>query len=65
MSNALKPLIVIVLAVAVAAGAAVYLSRQPDQPAETAAAATRGDFKVGGPHRGAENAPFDVRGFGE
>lgn len=32
--KALKPLIVIVLAVAVAAGAAVYLSRQPDQPAE-------------------------------
>jgi len=38
---------VIVLAVAVAAGAAVYLSRQPDQPEETAAA-TRADIKGGG-----------------
>ena len=34
MSKALKPVVVIILAVAVAAGAAVYFSRQPDPPSE-------------------------------
>src|SRR5438874_11211233 len=65
MSKVLKPLIVIVLAVAVAAGAAVYLSRTPDQPPETAAAATRADIKGGGHIRGPENAPLTLVEFGD
>ena len=65
MSKALKPLIVIVLAVAVAAGAAVYLSRQPDQPAETSAATTRADIKGGGHIRGPENAQLTLVEFGD
>src|SRR5437667_8828472 len=64
MPKALKPLMVIVLAVAVAAGAAVYLSRQPDQPEETAAA-TRADIKGGGNFRGPENAAVTLVEFGD
>jgi protein-disulfide isomerase len=66
MSKVLKPLIVIVLAVAVAAGAAVYLSRQPDQPTETSAATTtRADIKGGGHLRGPENAQLTLVEFGD
>jgi protein-disulfide isomerase len=48
----MKPVIVIVLAIAVAAGAAVFLSRQPDQPTETNAAPVKVDIKGGGHFRG-------------
>jgi protein-disulfide isomerase len=65
MSKALKPLIVIILAVAVAAGAAVYLSRQPDQPAETAAAPTHADIQGGGHIRGPEKAAVTLVEFGD
>src|SRR5437762_7938840 len=64
MPKAMKPLIAIVLAVAVAAGAAVYLSRQPDQPEETAAA-TRADIKHGGHIRGPEKAALTLVEFGD
>ena len=65
MSKTLKPLIVIIIAVAVAAGAAVYLSRQPDQPTETAATATHVDIKGGGHFRGPENAAVTLVEFGD
>jgi protein-disulfide isomerase len=61
----LKPLTVIILAVAVAAGAAVYLSRQPDQPAQTAAIPTHADIKGGGHIRGPENASLTLVEFGD
>src|SRR5437762_11689032 len=64
MPKAMKPLIAIVLAVAVAAGAAVYLSRQPDQPEETAAA-TRADIKDGGHIGGPEKAALTLVEFGD
>ena len=64
MPKAVKPLIVIVLAVAVAAGAAVYLSRQPDRPEETAAP-TRADIKGGGHIRGPEKAALTLVEFGD
>jgi protein-disulfide isomerase len=65
MSRVSKSLIVIVLAVAVAAGAAVYLSRQPDQPSETAAAPAHADIRGGGHFRGPENAALTLVEFGD
>jgi protein-disulfide isomerase len=65
MSKVSKPLIVIVLAVALAAGAAVYLSRQPDQPSETAAAPAHADIRGGGHFRGPENAALTLVEFGD
>src|SRR6184192_4272382 len=64
MPKILKPLIVIVLAVAVAAGAAVYLSRQPDQP-EDSAVPTHADIKGGGHIRGPVNASLTLVEFGD
>ena len=52
MSKVIKPLIVIVLAVGVAAGAAVYLSRGSDERANTSDVPTRVDIKGGGHLRG-------------
>jgi protein-disulfide isomerase len=66
MSKLLKPLVVIVIAVAVAAGAAVYLSRQPDEPATNASATpTHVDIKGGGHFRGPENAAVTLVEFGD
>jgi protein-disulfide isomerase len=65
MSKAMKPLIVIILAVAVAAGAAVFLSRQPDQPSESKAAPLKADIKGGGHFRGPENAELTLVEFGD
>src|SRR6266852_1329632 len=65
MSKTLKPLIVIIIAVAVAAGAAVYLSRQPDQPTDTDATPTHADIKGGGHFRGPENAAVTLVEFGD
>jgi protein-disulfide isomerase len=65
MPKLLKPLIVIIIAVAVAAGAAVYLSRQPDKPADTAGAPTHADIKGGGHIRGPENATLTLVEFGD
>src|SRR5213594_3111681 len=64
MPKILKPLIIILLAVAVAAGAAIYLSRQADEP-EATAAATRADIKGGGHFRGPENASLTLVEFGD
>jgi protein-disulfide isomerase len=65
MPKAMKPVIVILLAVAVAAGAAAYLSRQPDQPSETNAAPLTVDIKNAGHLRGPENAEVTLVEFGD
>jgi len=52
MSKAMKPIIVIVLAVGVAAGAAKFFSRGSDQPAETSSTPSHADIKGGGRFRG-------------
>jgi protein-disulfide isomerase len=65
MQKAMKPVIVIILAVAVAAGAAVFLSRQPDQPPETNATPLKADIKGGGHFRGPENAQLTLVEFGD
>src|SRR5437867_2136555 len=65
MPKVMKPVIVIILAVAVAAGAAVFLSRQPDAPSETNAAPVTADIKGGGHFRGPENAEVTLIEFGD
>jgi protein-disulfide isomerase len=65
MSKILKPVIVIILAVAVAAGAAVYLSRQPDAPSTTTTGAVSVDLKGGGRFRGPEDAQVTLVEFGD
>jgi protein-disulfide isomerase len=65
MQKALKPLIVIVLAVGVAAGAAVYLSRTPDRTEETGKAPAPADIKGGGHFRGPEEAEVTLVEFGD
>src|SRR5215510_15861738 len=65
MPKTIKPVIVIVLAVAVAAGAAVFLSRQPDRTPESNAAPLKADIKEGGHFRGPENATVTLVEFGD
>jgi protein-disulfide isomerase len=66
MSKAMKPLIVIILAVAVAAGAAVFLSRQPEKSEAADATPLKMDLKVVGGHfRGPENAEVTLVEFGD
>src|SRR5436190_14096581 len=65
MSKVMKPVIVIILAVAVAAGAAVFLSRQPDQPSETNAAPLNANITGGVHFRGPENAEVTLVEFGD
>jgi protein-disulfide isomerase len=65
MSKIVKPLIVIILAVAVAAGAAVFLSRQPSATAETNAAPLNVDLKGNGHFRGPEDAQLTLVEFGD
>ncbi len=68
MSKVMKPVLVIILAVAVAAGAAVFLSRGSDKPAETTASSTaplHADIKGGGHFRGPENAQVTLVEFGD
>jgi protein-disulfide isomerase len=60
----MKPIIVIVLAVGVAAGAAVFLSRGTDKPAENSSTPSHVDIK-GGHIRGPENAPVTLVEFGD
>jgi protein-disulfide isomerase len=66
MPKFMKPVIVIILAVAVAAGAAVFLSRQPDESV-AAANSARGpaDIKGGIHFRGPENAEVTLVEFGD
>lgn len=66
MSKAVKPLIIIVLAVALAGGAAVYFSRQPDQAAQTSENSAAPLKTSGGGHfRGPENATITLVEFGD
>src|SRR5262245_57057365 len=66
MPKFIKPLIVIILAVGVAAGAAAYLSRQPDAVAsETDSAPIKADIKSGGRFRGPEDAKVTLVEFGD
>jgi len=64
MPKAVKPILIIVLAVVVAGGAAVYFSRQPDQPANTSGTATL-KGTGGGHFRGPENAKVTLVEFGD
>jgi protein-disulfide isomerase len=66
MSKAVKALIVIVVAVAIAGGAAVYFSRQPDQVANTPGTPGTTLKNTGGGHfRGPENAKVTLVEFGD
>jgi protein-disulfide isomerase len=73
MSKVMKPVMVIILAVAVAAGAAVYLSRQSPETPETNAAPLTADVKGGvqfdhfdgGRFRGPEDAAVTLVEFGD
>jgi len=64
MSKIMKPIVVILLAVAVAAGAAVFLSREPDT-SETSAAPLTVNIKTGGHYRGPEAAKVTLVEFGD
>ena len=61
----MKPLIVIVLAVLVAAGAAVFLSRSTDQAADNGSIASHVEIKGGGHLRGPEKAQLTLVEFGD
>src|SRR5262245_21642691 len=65
MPKIVKPVIVIILAVAVAAGAAVFLSRQPEATPETNAAPLTVDIKGAGHFRGPEDAELTLVEFGD
>jgi protein-disulfide isomerase len=66
MSKVTKPVIVIVLAIAVAAGAAVFLARQPDSDnGGKNEPTTKLDQAVGGHFRGPENAEVTLVEFGD
>jgi protein-disulfide isomerase len=65
MPKMMKPIIVIVLAVGVAAGAAVFLSRGTNQPAENNSAPSHVEIKGGGHVRGNEKAPLTLVEFGD
>ena len=66
MRKLMKPLIVIALAVGVAAGAAVFLSRgSKDQPAENASTPGHVDIKAGTHIRGPQNAQLTLVEFGD
>jgi protein-disulfide isomerase len=61
----MKPLIVILLAVGVAAGAAVFLSRSADSSPENAATPTRVEIKGGVHFRGPEKPQLTLVEFGD
>ncbi len=69
MSKLMKPIIVIILAVGVAAGAAVFLSRGSEKATEASSAAgsapVRADIKGGGHFRGPEKAQLTLVEFGD
>jgi protein-disulfide isomerase len=65
MKKALKPVIVIIILVGVAAGAAVYFSRAAEKPAESASIPTNVELKGGGHFRGPENAQVTLVEFGD
>lgn len=62
----MKPVIVIILAVGIAAGAAVFLSRNADKPAETSTSTTPSHVDIKGGHlRGPEAATLTLVEFGD
>jgi protein-disulfide isomerase len=65
MKKVLKPAIVILILIGVAAGAAVYFSRASDKPAATLPMPTNVDLKGGGHFRGPENAQVTLVEFGD
>ena len=65
MPKLMKPLIVIVLAVGVAAGAAVFLSRNAVSSPENPATPAYFEIKGGGHLRGPENAQLTLVEFGD
>jgi protein-disulfide isomerase len=66
MRKMMKPLIVILLAVGVAAGAAVFLSRgNTDQSAKNSSTPGHADIKAGTHTRGAQNAQLTLVEFGD
>ena len=65
MPKFIKPLIVIILAVAVAAGAAAFLSKQPDEVSKAATTPLKADIKGGGHFRGPEDAKLTLVEFGD
>jgi protein-disulfide isomerase len=65
MPKLMKPLIVIVLAVGVAAGAAVFLSRNADSSPENAASPTHVEVKGGVHFRGPERPQLTLVEFGD
>jgi protein-disulfide isomerase len=69
MTKFMKPIIVIVLAVGVAAGAAVFLSRSSEQPTEASTSAgtlpNHVEIKGGGHVRGSDKAQLTLVEFGD
>src|SRR6185503_17138199 len=65
MPKFVKPVIIIILAVAVAAGAAVFLSRQPEEASGSNATPLTVDIKGGGHFRGPETAEVTLVEFGD
>jgi len=65
MPKFVKPVIIIILAVAVAAGAAVFLSRQPEEASGSDTKPLTVDLKGGGHFRGPENAEVTLVEFGD
>src|SRR3954464_1114004 len=70
MSRLIKPLSVIVIAVLLAGGAALYMSKQSNQVSETSASTTPSaaatKAPTGGGHiRGPQNAPVTLTEFGD
>jgi protein-disulfide isomerase len=65
MPKFMKPVIVIILAVGVAAGAAVFLSRGSDQPTEASTTPDHVNIKEGGHIRGPQKAQLTLIEFGD
>jgi len=65
MQRTLKALIVIVAAIGIAAGTAVYLSRTADRAAETPDKSSPVEIKSGGHSRGPANAQLTLVEFGD
>ena len=66
MSKLTKPLLVIVAAVVVAGGAALYLSKQSTAVSDTSAPTPKANWETGGGHvRGPEKAAVTLTEFGD
>lgn len=65
MKRVVTPIVFIVIAIAIAAGAAVYLSRNSDREPDPPANAERVEIKGGGHLRGPANAQLTLVEFGD